>query len=381
MRPGAATSGVKMPELPPARLLIVDDEQKQMQALCNTLCEEGYMTSGFTSAAEALSALGKNSFDLLLTDLMMPGIDGIGLIDRALKIDPTLVGIVMTGQGTIDTAVQAMKAGALDYILKPFKLSAILPVLSRALAVRQLRLDKATLERHVRERTLELEAANRELEAFAHSVSHDLRAPLRHVESYMKIALAEFSSQIPAEAQGLLNQSLASARRMSQLIEDLLRLSRFGTQPLAKSRVHVAALVKEALDELRKDQGNRRMEIRVGELTDCTGDPSLLKQVFFNLLSNAVKFTRQREKALIEVDAYREPGQTVYWIRDNGVGFDMKYAEKLFGVFERLHPASEFEGTGVGLSLVQRIIQRHGGRIWAEAEVNQGAKFSFSLPD
>jgi len=370
-----------MPQLPPARLLIVDDEQKQMQALCNTLREEGYLISGFTSAAEALSALGKNSFDLLLTDLMMPGIDGIGLIDQALKIDPTLVGIVMTGQGTIDTAVQAMKAGALDYILKPFKLSAILPVLSRALAVRQLRLDKATLERHVRDRTLELEAANRELEAFAHSVSHDLRAPLRHVESYMKIALAEFSSQIPAEAQGLLNQSLASARRMSQLIEDLLRLSRFGTQPLAKSRVNVAALVKEVLDELRKDQGNRRVEIRVGELADSTGDPSLLKQVFFNLTSNALKFTRQREKALIEVDAYREPGQTVYWIRDNGVGFDMKYAEKLFGVFERLHPATEFEGTGVGLSLVQRIIQRHGGRIWAEAKVNQGAKFSFSLPD
>jgi two-component system sensor histidine kinase/response regulator len=370
-----------MSELQTARLLIVDDEQKQMQALCNTLREQGYLTSGFKSAAEALSALRSNSYDLLLTDLMMPEINGIGLMDLALKIDPNLVGIVMTGHGTIDTAVQAMKAGALDYILKPFKLSAILPVLSRALAVRQLRLDKAALERRVRERTMELEAANRELEAFAHSVSHDLRAPLRHIESYIKIALGDFSSQIPADAQSLLNHSLASARRMGQLIEDLLRLSRFACQPLAKERVNVTALVNEALDELRRDQGNRRMEIRVGELTDCTGDPSLLKQVFVNLLSNALKFTRQKEEVLIEIASYREPEQTVYWIRDNGVGFDMQYADKLFGVFERLHPSSEFEGTGVGLSLVQRIVQRHGGRVWAEAEVNQGAKFSFTLPD
>ena len=341
----------------------------------------GCLTTGFNSAAQALAVLRKDSFDLLLTDLMMPEMNGITLLDAALKVDPNLVAIVMTGQGTIDTAVQAMKAGALDYILKPFRLSVILPVLSRALTVRQLRLEKAALEQRVRERTTELEAANRELEAFAHSVSHDLRAPLRHVEAYIKIVLTDFPTQIPAEALSLLNQSMASARRMGQLIEDLLRLSRFGQQPLGKTHVNVASLVKDVLDELRRDLGNRPLEIKVSQLTDCTGDLSLLKQVFVNLLSNALKFTRPKEKAIIAVTSYREPGLTVYSVRDNGVGFDMQYAEKLFGTFERLHSSSEFEGTGVGLSLVRRIVQRHGGRVWAEGEANKGATFSFSIPD
>lgn len=369
-----------MPELPPTRLLIVDDEEAQMKALCNILREQGYVTSGFNSAAQALSALRSKSFDLLLTDLMMPETDGIGLLNMALKIDPNIVGIVMTGQATIDSAVQAMKAGALDYIRKPFKLSVILPVLSRALAVRQLRLDKAALELRVRERTAELEAANHELEAFAHSVSHDLRAPLRHLEAYLNIVLADFSAQIPPDAQNMLNQSLVSAKRMGHLIEDLLRLSRLGQQPLGKERVHLTALVKEVLEELRKDQTERKVEIIVGELGDCDADPALLKQVFINLLSNALKFTRPKARALIEVFSTREESQIIYTIRDNGVGFDMKYAEKLFGVFERLHSCDEFEGTGVGLSLVQRIVQRHGGRVWADAEPDKGATFSFSIP-
>jgi two-component system sensor histidine kinase/response regulator len=369
-----------MPALPAGRLLIVDDEEAQVKALCDTLHEQGYITSGFSSAAQALSALRNKSFDLLLTDLMMPETDGIGLLNMALKIDPNIVGIVMTGQGTIDTAVQAMQAGALDYIRKPFKLSVILPVLTRALAVRQLRLDKAVLERRVRERTAELEIANRELEAFAHSVSHDLRAPLRHLEAYMNIVLMDFSTQIPAEAQNLLNQSLSSAKRMGQLIEDLLRLSRLGQQPLGKVHVNVAALVMEVLAELRKDQQDRQIEITVGELGECDADEALLKQVFINLLSNALKFTRPKAGARIEVFSTPETRETIYTIRDNGVGFDMQYAEKLFGVFERLHPSDQFEGTGVGLSLVQRIVQRHGGRVWAHAEPDKGATFSFSIP-
>jgi len=369
-----------MPELPSGRLLIVDDEEAQVKALCDTLRQQGYVTSGFSSAALALSALRNKSFDLLLTDLMMPETDGIGLLNQALKIDPNIVGIVMTGQGTIDTAVQAMKAGALDYIRKPFKLSVILPVLTRALAVRQLRLDKAALEHRVRERTAELEAANHELEAFAHSVSHDLRAPLRHLEAYMNIVLADFSAQIPAEAQNLLNQSLASARRMGHLIEDLLRLSRLGQQPVGKARVSVTPLVKEVLAELRKDQQDRLIDITVGELGECDADEALLKQVFINLLSNALKFTRPKSGARIEVFSTPDAHETIYTIRDNGVGFDMQYAEKLFGVFERLHPSDQFEGTGVGLSLVQRIVQRHGGRVWADAEPDKGATFSFSIP-
>jgi hypothetical protein len=365
---------------PMARILIVDDEVSQMKALCETLRDQDYETIGYTRGQDALVALRERSCDLLLVDLMMPEMDGISLLRAALKVDPNLVGILMTGEGTIGTAVEAMKAGALDYILKPFKLSGILPVLFRALSVRRLRRENMELERHVRERTEELEAANRELEAFSYSVSHDLRAPLRAISAFSHLLVEEHSAQMSEEGQQLLSRVTANTQRMEQLIEDLLRFSRLGRQPLSKHSVNMSTLVRESLEELRKEQGHREIEVQVGDLPDCTGDPSLLKQVIVNLLSNAFKYTRDRERTVIEVACGRQEGEPVYVVRDNGVGFDMRYAGKLFGVFQRMHSAEEFEGTGVGLSIVQRIIQRHGGRIWAEAEVGNGATFFFTLP-
>src|SRR5260370_15316830 len=202
-----------------ARILIVDDELAQMNALCDTLRDEGYSTDGHTVAREALTALRNGTFDLLLTDLMMPEMDGLSLLRAALEVDANLVGIVMTGHGTIDSAVAAMKSGALDYILKPFKLSAILPVLARALTVRRLRLDKETLERRVRERTKELEAANRELEAFAHSVSHDLHAPVRSIKTYSQILLTEYNSRMSKEYLRLMHAILHRAQRFGHLMD------------------------------------------------------------------------------------------------------------------------------------------------------------------
>ena len=231
-----------------------------------------------------------------------------------------------------------------------------------------------------REWASELEAANKELEAFSYSVSHDLRAPLRAIIGFSSLVIEDYAMQLPAKGQEYLGDVIASAKGMDQLIDDLLRFARVGQQSLAKRTVDVAALVQEVLNELRGEHAGRDVESLVGELPMATADRALLKQVFANLLSNAFKFTRKRDRAVVEVGCRDEEGRKVYFVRDNGAGFDMRYAGHLFGVFQRMHTREEFEGTGVGLSLAHRIIQRHGGRMWAEAEVNKGATFHFSLP-
>lgn len=369
------------PDSPPPRILIVDDEAALMRALCNTLRDHGFETTGFTDARAALESLAPRRYDLLIADLMMPGMDGIAVLQAAQHADPDIVGIIMTGEGTIASAVEAMKSGALDYILKPFKLSVMLPVLSRALAVRDLRLANAELQRSIAERTQELEAANKELEAFAFSVSHDLRSPLTVILGTTELLLERQAEKLDSAALDMLRAVAKNAERMSQLINDLLRLSRLGRQPLAKEPIDMGALVREVLRELQQQTDARRADVRVGELPEKFGDPALLKQVFTNLLSNALKFTRGRQMPVVEVACREENGQTVFSVRDNGAGFDMGKAKELFGPFQRFHSPQQFEGTGVGLSIVHRIVQRHGGRIWAEAAPDKGATFHFTLAD
>ncbi|HEY8540556.1 MAG TPA: ATP-binding protein [Steroidobacteraceae bacterium] len=362
------------------RLLIVDDEAQQMKALCDTLEREGYRTTGYTSAKRALEALRPGGFDLLLTDLMMPEMDGIELLEASVKVDPDIVAVMMTGHGTIDTAVKAMRNGALDYILKPFKLSTVLPVIERALEIRRLRVENAALARRERAYIAELEAANRDLEAFSWTVSHDLRAPLRTVNGFCEMFLEDYGKYVPPEGRALLERVVSGAVRMDRMIEDLLRFSRCSRQPLAKRPVELENLVQKVLPDLQAQNAGRTIELRIGKLPRCEADPSLLELALTNLLSNAFKFTRNRSPAVIEVGTTEADGEMVLYVRDNGAGFDMRYASKLFGVFQRLHSQSEFEGTGVGLSIVHRIVERHGGRIWAESEPNKGACFFFTLP-
>ena len=226
-----------------------------------------------------------------------------------------------------------------------------------------------------------LRQVNADLESFTYSVSHDLRAPLRAVDGFSQILLEDYAQQLPAEAVRYLDKVSEGAQHMGELIQDLLDLSRLGRKPLQKMRIDPGMVVEQTLKELAREQEGRAVEIEVGDLPPCQGDPSLMKQVYHNLISNALKFTRQREDAKIEIGWQDSGDETVYFVKDNGVGFDMEYADKLFGVFQRLHPVEQFEGTGVGLAIVQRIIRRHGGRVWAEAEVDLGATFYFSIPE
>ncbi|HOB33778.1 MAG TPA: ATP-binding protein, partial [Verrucomicrobiota bacterium] len=236
------------------------------------------------------------------------------------------------------------------------------------------------LNRRVREHALELEEANKELESFSYSISHDLRAPLRAIEGFNGLVLKRFSAELPPDALKLLTQVDRNAKRMSQLIDDLLRFSRLGRQPLQKQRIDVQKLVNEVVESLRLEAAQRDVEVRLGELPAIRADLPLFRQVFVNLLSNAFKFTRNNSKTIIEVGSRNGAGEVIFFVRDNGAGFDMNYAQKLFKVFQRLHSEDEFEGTGVGLSIAHRIVHRHGGRIWAESQLNKGATFYVAMP-
>lgn len=247
-------------------------------------------------------------------------------------------------------------------------------------ALNQMAIGLSEKETQLREYTKQLEIANQELEAFSYSVSHDLRAPLRAIDGFARILSEDHAAHLSSEAQRYLRLVRANAHQMGRLIDDLLTFSRLSRQPLHKQTVAPATLIRQALENLRAEQEGRKIEIVIGQLPNCQADPALLTQVWQNLLSNAIKFTRKREKAAIEIGWDEQANQRIYFVKDNGVGFDMAYAHKLFGVFQRLHRTEEFEGTGVGLAIVQRIVLRHGGFVWAEAEAGKGAVFYFSLP-
>lgn len=237
------------------------------------------------------------------------------------------------------------------------------------------------LNEDLQHRAVELEVANKELEAFSYSVSHDLRAPLRAINGFSRILSNGYAEQLPTDAKRYLQMVQDNAQQMGCLIDDLLAFSRLSRSSLKKQLIAPIDLVRQVFAELSHDQENRQIEISIGELAVCQADPALLKQVWVNLIANALKYSRQQELACIEVGCKQINSKSVYFIKDNGVGFDMRYADKLFGVFQRLHRAEDYEGTGVGLAIVQRIIHRHGGRVWAEAGVNQGATFYFSVEE
>jgi len=276
---------------------------------------------------------------------------------------------------SVSTAVVRDDEGAVETVI-----GVILDITARKQVEREIRDLNATLEERVAQRTQELREAVRDLESFSYSVSHDLRSPLRSIDGFANVLIEDYSEVLDDEGRRLLGIIVRNAQRMGQLIDDLLEFSRMGRKPLARSVTDLTGLASSILDELKESQPERTVLIELSDLPRAQADSSMLRQVLVNLLSNAWKFTRKVEAARIEVGSAEDGSHYRYWVKDNGAGFDMQYADKLFGVFQRLHRQEEFEGTGVGLAICHKIVSRHGGSIWAEAALGEGATFFFTLP-
>lgn len=276
-----------------------------------------------------------------------------------------------------DYSVRATKAGKDEIGLFTDAFNQMLAQIEKQ--NQEIQLFNQKLEQNIVDRTSELEVANKELEAFSYSVSHDLRAPLRSIDGYSRVLIEDYGDKFDSEGKRTLHIIIKNAIRMGQLIDDLLAFSRIGKQSLRKVNLDMSTIALTVATEL-KDQQRQEVELNIKSMLGVQGDSSMLKQVLTNLISNALKYSMKKEKPVVEIGSYAENGHHIYYVKDNGAGFDMRYYDKLFGVFQRLHSANEFEGTGVGLALVQRIITKHGGKVWAEGKVNEGATFYFSLP-
>jgi signal transduction histidine kinase len=354
-----------------ARVLVADDNSDLRTFLVSLLAPH-YDVQAVTDGREALAAVQARKPDLVLSDVMMPNLDGLGLI-RALRDNPetrTLPVILLSARAGQEASLEGLAAGADDYLAKPFTSQELLARVRTHLTMARARDDLV----------LKLTHANEDLKAFTSSVSHDLRAPLRALGSFASILEEEHAAELNDEARRKIGLIRDAAKRMADIVDALLALSRIGYETLQKQRVATDALVERVCKELTASNGGAIAHISVGDLPEAWGDPMLLRQVWVNLISNALKYSSKRPLPQVQITGFDSDGQSVFCVKDNGAGFDMSNIDRLFGVFQRLHADAEFSGTGVGLAIVKRIVEKHLGRVWAESAPDEGASFFFSLP-
>jgi two-component system NtrC family sensor kinase len=387
-----------------ARLLAIDDSPTYLECLSDALSAEGYEVTKATSGEEGLERINDGLFDCVMVDLVMPDVGGIEVCRRINETGRargySIAVIMLTGCETKEDMTQGLEAGADDFVGKSSDM-AVLKARIRALLRRKfffeenrrigeqlLRKEYEVLEARAAQELSEtravlveeLERKNKELEAFSYSVSHDLRAPLRTIDGFSTALLEDYADKLDGKGQEYLGRVRSAAHRMGELIDDLLELSRVGRADLHRRPVDLSDLVRHVAAEFQSAAPGKRVQVLIPVGIAAEGDARLLRVVLENLLGNAWKFTKNTSAAVIEFGAAQRNGDLTYFVRDNGAGFDMTYIDRLFTPFQRLHSETQFPGTGIGLATVQRIVERHGGRVWAEGAVDIGATFFWTLP-
>lgn len=392
---------LKTPLHPPV-ILIVDDDRPGSDVLAAMLEAEKYAVRYAGSGEAALAEVARALPDLILLDIMMPGMDGYEVVAR-LKTDEharAVPVIMLTVLDDRESKLRALESGAEEFLTKPVDRADLLARVRNLLRLKEYcdqifaqaaLLDKTNrrleaeigahqaVETALNKTNIQLQAANEELEAFGYSVSHDLRAPLRAIEGFARIMAGNHEAPDP-RGQDYVRRVIAAAEQMDRLIDDLIKLARVTRSEMRVERIDLSAPAREIAQNLQKSAPQRRGRFDIEPGVEAHGDAGWLRVVLVNLLGNAWKYTSGRDEAIVEFGRRRQGDETVYFVRDNGAGFDMRHSARLFGAFQRLHPATEFPGDGIGLATVRRIIVRHGGRVWAEGEVNKGATFYFTLP-
>lgn len=353
-------------------ILLVDDRPENLLALEAILERLEQNLIKANSGEEALNYLLDHDFALILLDVQMPVMDGFetAKIIHSREKSRNIPIIFLTAINRTDKHVaKGYSVGAVDYIFKPFEPEILLSKV------------KVFIELYKKNQELKCQLeAYKELESFTYSVSHDLRAPLRLIKGFAELLDRRYSGNLDQDGLSYLDLIINQTRQMNQLIDDLLNFSRVNQKEVDKVDLSVYEMVNMIIDELKKLEPERNIDIKIDQLPAAKADKSLIKQVFVNLISNAFKYTKNKNDAKIYIGFSENNNEIIYFVEDNGVGFDMKYSKKLFEVFQRLHSDAEFEGSGIGLAIVKRIILKHGGRVYAEAKLNQGARFSFCLP-